>query len=148
MAQKRLRGDQVTIRLVDNGGVQTDAWNAAGTANVTSNNSIIESEFLGETSKRFDAIFDGFSFDGEFEMFGTAEADLEEKINNKNARIGADAARQFDITFTESYPNGRTVTRVLIDVEFGEIKSSYGGRSDYVKMSFEGKCSQAQRIGL
>ena len=143
MGQKRLRGDQVIIRLVDNAGVATDTWNAVGNFDVESTNSIQEEEFLGEAAKRFDGIFEGFSFSTEVQMFSRTEMDLEESINNKNARQGADAARRFDISIVTVFPSGETVTRVLLDVEFGTIKTSAGGRADYVKASFEGKCSEA-----
>ena len=143
MSQKRLRGDQVIIRLVDNDGVATDTWNAVGNFDVESVNTVLEEEFLGENAKRYDGIFEGFSFSTEVQMFGRAEADFEQAINDKNARAGAAAARRFDISITSKYPDGSTVTRVLLDVEFGPIKTSIGGRADYVKKSFDGKCSEA-----
>ena len=43
MAQKRLRGDGITIRLVNNGGVQETMWNATGSMSVESTNAILES---------------------------------------------------------------------------------------------------------
>jgi hypothetical protein len=147
MGQHRLRGDQCLIRLVQSAtGVAETTWNAVATIDVTSKNSILEEEFLGESSKRYDAIFEGFGMSCEVQMFGKDEQDLEDAINAKNARRGAAAAQRFDISLTTSYPSGQVTTRVLEDVEFGEIKTSVGGRAEFVKMSFEGACSSASRF--
>jgi hypothetical protein len=143
MGQKRLRGDQVLIRLVDDAGVAQDTWNAVGNFDVESTNDVMEEEFLGENASRFDGIFKGFSFSTEVQMYGPTELELEQAINAKNARQGADAARRFDISITTIYPSGDTKTRILLDVEFGTIKTTAGGRAEYVKASFEGKCSEA-----
>lgn len=148
MAQKRLRGDNILLRLVDNGGAQEDVWKAAGSIDMEATSQILESEFLGEAAKRYDAIFEGFSFSGEFEMATRAERRLEEKIIAKNARDGADAARRFDIAITENFPDGSLLTHVLVDCEFGPIKSSFGGRAEFVKINFEAKCSERGVIGL
>lgn len=146
MGQKRLRGDQVIVRLVTDGGVASDTWNAVGNFDIESTNSVLEEEFLGERAKRYDGIFEGFSFSTEVQMFGPEEANLEDAINKKNARQGAEAARRFDISITTLYPSGATITRVLEDVEFGPIKTTAGGRAEYVKVTFEGNCSEASLI--
>jgi hypothetical protein len=146
MAEKRLRGDQCFIKLIQNNGVAQETWKAVASFDITTNNSVLEEEFLGETAKRFDAIFDGYEISCEAQMFSTDEEALEDAIIAKNQRRGASAAQRFDITVTTVYPSGQTTTRVLEDVEFGPIKTSIGGRSDYVKISFEGKCSTASRI--
>lgn len=146
MAEKRLRGDQCFVKLIQNNGVAEKTWKAVMSIDLTTNNSIQEEEFLGETAKRFDAIFDGFEFSCEAQMFGVEEQDFEDAIVAKNQRRGAAAAQRFDITVTTVYPSGATTTRVLEDVEFGPIKTSIGSRSDFVKASFEGKCSTASRV--
>ena len=146
MAEKRLRGDQCIIKLVTNGGVAQSTWRAVASFDIESDNAVLDEGFLGESSQRYDAIFNGFKFSCEAQMFGTEEADLEDAINAKNARRGAAAAQRFDIAVTTSYPSGQISTRVLEDVEFGTIKLSFGGRADYVKASFEGNCSTSQRI--
>ena len=81
-------------------------------------------------------------------MATRAERRLEEKIIAKNAREGADAARRFDVTIVESIPDGSVLTHVFVDVEFGTISSSYGGRAEFVTISFEGNCRDKQVIGL
>ena len=62
MANKRLRGEQVTIKLIQNG-APTDTWRAVASGSLTCKNDILEEEFLGETAPRFDAIFKGWSLD-------------------------------------------------------------------------------------
>lgn len=146
MSEKRLRGDQCFIKLVQNNGIAASTWKAVASFDITSALSVQDEEFLGEDSKRYDSIFDGFEFSCESQMFSTDEEELEDAIVAKAQRRGPSAAQRFDITITTVYPSGKTSTRVLEDVEFGPIKTSIGSRSDFVKASFEGKCSRASRI--
>lgn len=144
MANKRLRGEQVTIKLIQNGAPVED-WRAIASGSLTCKNDVLEEEFLGETAPRFDAIFKGWSMDLELQMESAAEETFVDAVQAKNQRR-AGAPVRFDIVWTNSYPTGQVTLRVLEDIEFGEFKIDAGGRADYVKLSFDGSCSQATRV--
>ncbi len=144
MATKRLRGEQVEIKLIQNG-APVDTWKALASGSLTCKNDILEEEFLGETAPRFDAIFKGWSMDLELQMESAAEETFVDAVQAKNQRR-AGAPVRFDIVWTNTYPTGQVTLRVLEDIEFGEFKIDAGGRSDFVKLSFDGSCSQATRV--
>lgn len=144
MADKRLRGEQVEIKLVENG-APVDTWRALASGSIECKNDILEEEFLGETAPRFDAIFKGWGLSLELQMESAAEETFVDAVQAKNQRR-AGAPVRFDIVWTNSYPTGQVTLRVLKDVEFGAFKIDAGGRSDYVKLSFDGSCSSANRV--
>ena len=72
MADKRLRGEQVEIKLVENG-APVDTWRALASGSIECKNDILEEEFLGETAPRFDAIFKGWGLSLELQMESAAE---------------------------------------------------------------------------
>lgn len=144
MATKRLRGEQVTIKLIQNG-APVAAWPAIANGSLECKNDILEEGFLGETSQRFDSIFMGWGISLELQMESSAEEQFVDAVQAKNQRR-AGAPVRLDIVWTNSYPTGQTTLRVLEDVEFGAMKIDGGGRSDYVKLSFDGSCSNATRV--
>ena len=144
MATKRLRGEQVEIKLIQNG-APVDTWRAVMSGDLTCKNDILEEGFLGETAQRYDSIFMGWSLSIELQMERAAEEQFVDAVQAKNQRR-AGAPVRFDVVWTNSYPDAHVTLRVLEDLEFGEFKISAGGRSDFVKLSFDASCSNATRV--
>lgn len=142
MGQKRLRGDTSIVRLAQNGKTAEATWNAVVDFDFSSENDILEEEYLGEPCKRYDGIFNGFKGKANTHAFSDAEHTLEEAINDKNARK---SFARFDIVIVMTYPSGKVVVRTMEDVEFGTTQTTYGGRKDYVKVAFEFASSSMSR---
>lgn len=143
MPEKRIRGAETFIRLVQDGKLATDTWKAISDFTFTDEHEVLEEEYLGEVANRYDGIYKGVSFSCTVHMFSDDEDKLRETIKAKNQRREGGSVR-FDITFTLSFPSGKTRLITLLDVEFGNVETSDGARSDYVSMSFEGNCSETQ----
>jgi len=106
---------------------------------------ILEEEYLGETAKRYDEIFDGFS--------GKIEAHLEnEDVFNFLAQIVDRARRRtagvaINIKTTFNFPNGDRARIILKNAFFGSVPFATPSRSAYVNTSFDFKGSDYSVIG-
>jgi hypothetical protein len=141
MGQKRLKGQEVFITLLGDGSELKGTWKAIVSFDFTDDLEILDEGYIGETSQRFDSIYNGTSFSAEGHMHGKNEDVLRVAIKDKAQRRNGSIGR-FDIAFTLPYPSGATRTITLLDVEFGAVAIKVGSRSDYASISFEGNCSE------
>jgi hypothetical protein len=141
MGQKRLKGQEVFITLLGDGKELKATWKAIVNFDFTDDIEILDEGYIGETSQRYDSVYNGTSFSAEGHMHSKNEDDLRIAIKDKAQRRDGSIGR-FDIGMTIPYPSGATRTITLLDVEFGSVKISVGGRAEYVSISFEGNCSE------
>lgn len=134
----RLRGQEVELRLVVDGTVE---------ANVTLFSSMDETMklekkedgFLGETTNRYDHIFNGY--DGKLKC-QLNSSDYQLYAN----KIKAQAQRKtpgtvFNIVRTDYYANGQTLVKTYLDCKFGPAPTSVGGRGEFVTFELDFSCS-------
>ena len=143
----RLKGQETQVRMLSNG-EPTEVANAISNFEMTDEIEVLEEEYLGETEARYDDIYKGTSFSLEIHIEAKAPFDLREQVIARAQRRGGEAARRFDIAFVSGLPDGQTKVLTLVDVKFGPINTSNGGRADYVTMKFEGSCSVVQTINV
>lgn len=141
MPDPRLRGQEVEIRLVQDG-VLSDAFLALSTFNDTHKFEKNEHGFLGEKQARHDFIYNGV--DGSFEM------QLEnQRWMQFQAFIKAIARREtpdsvVNIVRTDFYANGDTPSRTYLDVKFGGQPTAIASRADFVKVTVDFSCDDVQ----
>ncbi|HVH97150.1 MAG TPA: hypothetical protein VM869_00505 [Enhygromyxa sp.] len=146
MSAPRLRGQECFIKLVKDGKIG-DELKAVIDFEWTDELEVQAEGYLGETSDRYDSIYKGTSFNASAHMQTAAELKLRRAIIDKAQRRDGSATR-IDITYTASLPDGDQRLVIMVDVAFGNINTSSGGRAEYVTMKFEGSCSETLEPAL
>lgn len=139
MPDQRLKGQEVSIRIINSGIVQA-AIDSISSFNDSVDLDIKTAGYLGEFTDRFDNVMNGFSFDGEINLTRADAQQLENAIVDKAQRVQPDLV--FNVVRTDFYPNGDSNIYTYTDVSFGAIPTTIASRGDYVKKKLTGKCSE------
>ena len=137
MAQ-RIKGQEVEVLIVVNGVPQvslTDIRNFT----VTPRLELLEEQYLGETSMRFDEIFNGVAFDMELHFEDTGVLDFAQIVKDRAER--RTPGTTINVKATLNFPNGERPRIILKDCFFGEFPIGFGGRSEYGTFRIEGRCT-------
>jgi hypothetical protein len=137
MAQ-RIKGQEVEVLVVVNGVPQTNLTDILS-FDVTPAFEIKEEEYLGETSKRFDEIFNGVSFSMELHFEDAGVLTFMQTIKDRAERRLPGTT--INVKATLNFPNGERPRIMLKDCYFGDMPLSFGGRSDYGTFSIDGQCT-------
>jgi len=144
MAQ-RIKGSEVTVVLTSPQGAER-SLDAVGSLDFSLKMELLSEGYLGESSNRYDDIFNGIE--------GTVELTIERgQLFDLLDRIKARAQRRtpaddvFSFLFTFEFPNGDRVRCLFPNVFFGEIPVSSGGRSEYVTVSLPFGTDDGQFLG-
>lgn len=135
----RLRGQEVSIRIVQDGEV-TSVINSIGSFNDSADLEIQEDGFLGEPVNRFDDILNGFGGDFEIQLT-TANWLLFQRAILERARRDV-PGRIFNIVRTDIYASGESCVWVYKDVKWGAQPTSIPSRKDFVKVKAAFKNSE------
>lgn len=147
MSTLRLKGQETQVRMLRNG-APTQTAAAVSTFEMTDELEVLEEEYLGRVASDYDDIYKGTTFSMELAVESDAPFDIREQIIARAQRRGADASARFDIVFVGGLPGGTVKSLTLVDVKFGAINMSDGGRGEYVTFKFEGSCNQVQAISV
>jgi hypothetical protein len=139
MADARLKGQEVEIRITRDAGVQSSI-SAIGTFNDSVMLETKQDGFLGELADRFDDVMRGYSFDLEFQISEAAWVDFQRSMIDRSQRKTPDVV--FNVIRTDFYTNGDTLIMTYLDVKFGAQPTTIASRGDFVKVKLEGKCSE------
>lgn len=143
MAQ-RIKGQEVTVAFTTPEGDFVDFTDVLS-GSFTVENEILEESYLGETSNRYDDIYNGISGSVELHLQNNQFVTFINLVQDRSERRQP-AAGQFNVSFTMAFPNGNRARIVCEDVSWGAIPVGIDGRSDYVKFSLEFKCSRQRRV--
>ena len=144
MAQ-RIKGQEVEVRLVVDGVVQTTLTDIRS-FDVTPKLEKLEEQYLGETTMRYDELFNGVDF--------SMDLHLETQDAFKFMKSIIDRARRrvpgtkINIKARLNFANGNTPIVLMSDCFFDELPLSFGSRSDYGQLSVSGSCSDFEVLGL
>ena len=139
MADQRLKGQEVSIRVVSNG-VVVASIDSVSAFNEQVMLELKEAGYLGETVNRFDEILNGYGGDFEFHVTSASWNELVGQIEARATRRQPDL--QFNVIRTDIFPNGDTSIYNYRDVFWGNIPTSVSSRGDYVKPRMEFKCNE------
>lgn len=137
MAQ-RIKGQEVQITIVVNGTVQT-MLNDIRSFSVTPRFELKEEQYLGETSMRFDEVFNGVSFDVELHFENGGVLEFTQVIKDRAER--RTPGTTINLKATLNFPNGDRKRVLLKDCFFGDTPIGFDGRSDYGTYKLEGRCT-------
>lgn len=139
MSQQRIKGQEVSVRVVTDGVVDLTI-DTVSNLNEQTNLRLLEQGYLGEIVNRFDEILDGFGGDMEINVTRAAWIQLELAIVSRAQRKTPFTV--FNVIVTDLYPNGESTVKVYQDVKWGELPKSIASRGDYVKPKLQFKCSE------
>ena len=137
----RIKGQEVSLQLTQDGTV-LNAFSDIQSCEVEGQFEILSEGYLGEGSNRKDEVFMGVS--GSLEChFGTKDAllfmrDLMDRATRRTAGTAV------NLRTSLRFPDGDRLKIILPDLAFGAFPISFGGRSEYVRvtLNFEGSSVQ------
>lgn len=139
MADPRLKGQEISIRVIQAGSV-VNTISAVASFNDSVMLEIKEDGFLGEPVNRFDNVLNGYSGDFEFQP---STAHWLEFVQSAEAKARREQpALIFNIVRTDFFANGETAIITYSDVSFGAIPTSIPAKNDFVKAKMEFKCGE------
>lgn len=143
MALKRIKGQEVNVRIVRDGkptpiGVVQDNT-------ITVDIERLEEEYLGETGMRYDSIYNGTQFEGTLHLDSAEIFEFMQAVKLR-AENRAGGALRIDVAVVYRFPSGVVRTFVLIDCESGELPIESASRKDYVSVKVDFKTSTIKII--
>lgn len=135
----RLRGQEVELRVFTNS-VLEDSMTLVASIEETFKLEKKEDGFLGETSNRYDHIFNGVDGKLEIQVNSTAWMRFQNAIKAQAQR--KQPATVINMVRTDFYANGETAVITYNDVKFGPSPTSISGRGEFVKVSLDWSCSE------
>lgn len=130
-----VKGQEIVLTIIANGVVQDELTDILD-FNLTINLELLERKYLGETTNRYDDIFNGAHFDFEMHKHSAQYFTFVAAIIDRARRRTPDV--QFNVTGTFAFPDGELVLLTLPDCKFGPQAIGVASRSDYSKVKIEG----------
>ena len=137
MAQ-RIRGQDVEVYFVG-GNVTIPPLTDIRSFDITPKFHKLEEEYLGETNKRYDELFDGVDFNMEMHIEDAGVVDFISLIRQR--AVDRTSKTKIYINANLKFASGSTKRIVLNDCFFENVPLTIGGRSDYVSFKISGSCS-------
>ena len=135
---QRIKGQEVEVLIVVNGVPQVTIADVRS-FNVTPRFEIKEEQYLGETSMRFDEIFNGVTFDMELHFENQDVFTFVQTIKDRASRRTPGTV--INVKATLNFPNGQRPRIILKDCFFGDTPVGFGSRSDYGTFKIDGRCT-------
>jgi hypothetical protein len=129
MALQRIKGQDCSLSVVRDG--NPTPIGVAQSATVTVDIERLEEEYLGETSMRYDSVYNGTQIEGDLHLENDAAFTFIEAVKSRAERRAGGAIR-IDAAITLVFPNGKVRSILLIDLESAELPLEIGSRKDYV----------------
>lgn len=143
MAQ-RVKGQEVAVIVMVDGELVARI-DSISSCNIEFELDLLEEGYLGETSQRYDSIFNGVSIEIVGHMT-SQEALLLADVIVARAQNRVGGATRVDIQATFIFPNGDVPSVNLPDVFFEGVPFDIGARDEYVEFTLSGKTSTYQIV--
>lgn len=144
MTTQRIKGQETSLAFTDPDG-DVDELGVVNSFEAELDVQILEEGYLGETTNRFDDIYNGTSGNLEMHLETSQWFAFTEKIQERSARRSP-ASGKFSITSTFAFPNGQTARITFEDVFWGPLPLRVPARGEYVTVSLSWKCSELRRV--
>lgn len=143
MAEQRIKGQEIALTFSAPSGPQSlkHILNADVEMDIT----LLEEEYLGEASKSYDDIFNGFKGKLEVHMSDDVFMRFEQMVQDRAQRRDP-ASNKFALTMTHQFPSGKKVRVTYQDVFFGAMPRTNPSRKDYVRGTINWGCSSCSRV--
>ena len=140
---QRIRGQEVELMAVVNG-VPAATTTAVKSFEVAVKTEIKEEGYLGETTNRYDEIFNGVRGHIEFHVDNQAFLDIVLAIVDRARRRTPGV--KINIKATLNFANGDRPRVLMQDCFFGEQPIGFGSRTDYGTYRLEFACSDIKKL--
>lgn len=140
-AQPRIKGQETSVQVLVDNVPQLTLFDIRSFES-SELLAIIAEGYLGETTQRYDEVYNGFSFRLEAHIETRDYLDFRAAVVNR-ARRRTPGVR-INIKTTLAFPGGPRVRVVLKDVHFGEMPLNIPGRAEYVTVSLTGNGESIQ----
>lgn len=137
---QRLKGQEVELVFLVDGAPRTNLTTKRS-LEIEYKFSLLAEGYLGETTQRYDTIYDGVGLRTEFHLETPDAFEVALLIEEKARR--REPGTQFNWKCTYNFPSGRKARIVIPEFEFGPSGFNVGGRGEYVVVPVEGAASQA-----
>jgi len=145
MSELRLRGQEVTVRLAQDGRILAEIT-AIKNLEVTFQFKKMEEGYLGERTQRHDDVFDGVSGSFTLHPEGDQALKLIDFLMQRTQRRVPAGQGVINITATYNFPNGSRPRVLIPDIKFDPIKLGTGGRDEYVAVDISFAADTAKII--
>jgi hypothetical protein len=142
MAAQRLIGGDTTIRVLSAGNLVEELQFVTSFGS-SANFQIIEAGKLGETTQRFDMVFNGYSGDFEFQVERASWERFIQALERKARRL---EVLVVNVLTTALFPDGSTNVGTFPDVAFGPFTEMVSSRADFVK--YKTSFSSSEKVVL
>lgn len=140
MAQ-RIRGQEVEIYFTG-GNANLPTLRDVRSFDITPKFRKLEEEYLGQTSKAYDELFDGVDFNMEVHIEDTGVLDFLSLIRQR--AVDRTSKIKIYINATLQFASGTKKRISLEDCFFENLPLTVGGRSEYVTFKLSGSCTDFQ----
>ena len=142
MAAQRLIGGDTTIRVLSAGNL-VEELQFVTSFNSSANFQIIKAGKLGETTQRFDMVFNGHSGDFEFQV---ERASWERFIDALERKAKREEILIVNVLTTAIFPDGSSSVCTFSDASFGPFTETIGSRTDFVKIKTNFSSSEKVKL--
>jgi hypothetical protein len=144
MPNERISGQDTVISILVDGRPLNEIT-AVKSHEITAGFKVTEEEYCGETSPRFDEFFTGIKGRLEFDVESAEALSIIDLLITR-ARNRA-ITTKITIKTVLQFPNGdRAMVNISDDVAFSDVPLSFGGRSEYGKMTLSYSASSGRIV--
>lgn len=143
MAEQRIKGQDIEVRLVLNGSL-LDTLTAVKDLELVLKLERLQEGYLGEGTDRYDEIFKGVQGSMTIHWTNKKVFDLFWAIVNRAKRREPGTVINLQATF--NFPNGDRPRVLIPDLFFGDIPLATGGRDQYSATKLDFATSDAQPL--
>lgn len=133
MPNQRVKGMETTVFMTQNG-VTLAQLDSIREFEMTVKFKLLEEQYLGETTVRYDEIFEGF--DGGFECHLTTATTydiLQAIIDRARRRV---PGTKFNVKTTLQFPDGERKRVIIDNLFFGPLPNTIPSRDSYATLKF------------
>jgi len=137
----RIKGQDVTITLANNGVVIGDLIRDVRNFELTPKFEKLEEQYLGQLTKMYDNIFHGVDFKMDLHLETARALNFIKFVKDSAQSRGPGTASAINITASLIFPGGTTRNVQLNSCYLEDMPLTIGGRSEFVQFSISGSCS-------
>lgn len=130
---QRVKGQEIQLFMTQNGQTLAQLDSIQDTE-VTIKLRILEEGYVGETSQRYDDVFDGFAANLTAHMTTGAVYDIVQAIIDRARRRVPGTV--FNLKMSVQFPNGERKRVMISNLFFGEIPNAVPKRDQYASIKF------------
>lgn len=147
MANAQIRGQEVTIRITVDGQPLSGSWLKVKDFTVTPRTDLVEENYLGELQADLDVMHHGFDFSFSVDMRDRQVMDyISDLVQREEEQLGCPTVT---LNVLYAFRDGSNpVGETYFDAVMKVADHSFGGRTEYVSYSVEGKAKRRSVLEL